>query len=139
MNEVSPVAGSFASVPARKTGAGRHAGPCVPDLPWPGSALAPEAASAAVASPTVTSFMRRIPVPPGKWIAARKVGRIALGPYGNPLKEVMPLTGALRRAEGLAPEGCLSQQPPLGHSPFGNSPCPAAAHDAVCVTWLLDP
>ena len=57
----APVAGSLASVPARNTGAGRHAGPCEPDFPWPGSAVAPEAARAAVASPTVTIFVRRIP------------------------------------------------------------------------------
>src|SRR5262249_50160056 len=36
-------------------------------------------------------------LPPGKWIAAREVGRIPLGPYGNPWKEVVLLTAALRR------------------------------------------
>src|SRR5438477_5656757 len=87
VNEVSLAPGSDVSVPISFTFAGLHfweSGPV--GLPCPGSAVALEAARAAVASATVTSLGRRIPYLQGSRSLPTIVGSNRLRQYRKPLE-----------------------------------------------------
>src|SRR5207302_8367249 len=99
------------------TGAGLQVG--LP-LPCPGSAVAPEAARAAVASATVTSFMRRIPYLRGLVLPANVLG----GQAGDPQRK--SLRGGRdpysRFTLGLSPAGRPARNAPALRAVAGAVP-----------------
>src|SRR5438094_1045640 len=97
----------------------RASGPCR-------ARVAPEAARAAVASATVTSFVKRIPYLRGL-VAACVTCRLE---HGRPAaKSLERGRSSYSRFTQLRrdwhPGACLSQQPSLGQSPFEDSPFPS--------------
>jgi hypothetical protein len=102
VKDVSVEPGSDVSVPINFTFAGLHFWALGPfDLPCPGSAVALEAARAAVASATVTSLGRRIRYLQGSRSLPRSSARIVRSGTGNPRTREFLL-------QRLYARGCLS-------------------------------